>query len=370
MSPTAILLIVVVGIYLLDCFLLVPEDAIVLAEWRAGRWTVATSGIALGAVRKRAVIAGMLSPGGTNVVLPPWSLALSPKGIAWRDSEGSLQWLPYENLDSVRSDDATVRLTSDASISVHSRARARHLVSVLVRLRDAHHSACAALLERELSRALDERVVREAWTTYRAATTPLRAVSIILFLHLFVAWPLVVWWLGLDLLWPYLFMELVLLLAVTVWQFVRLHRRLFAEAPLDVAAIASLALSPPAAVRAPTVLARDLFGSFHPLAVVGALGSPEHFALLASRLVRDLAYREENSGSNAHALAVASWFASRQVAAVNALASRVLGGKPLPDAPEQERHGSTAYCPRCWTQFGSAELACEGCGGLALKSFS
>jgi hypothetical protein len=370
MSPTAILFIVVAGIYLLDCFLLVPEDALVLAEGHAGRWRVATSGIALGAVRKRAVIAGVLSPGGTNVVLPPWSLAMSPQGIAWRDAEGGLQGLPYESLDSVRSDDATVHLTSDAAITVHSRARARHLVTVLVKLRDAHQSARAALLERELSRALDESAVRDVWTKHRAATTPLRAVSIILFLHLFVGWPVVVAWLGLNPLWPYLLIELVFLLAVTVWQFVRLHRRLLTETRLDVAELVSLALSPPAAVRAPTVLARDLFGSFHPLAVVADLGSPEHFALLASRLVRDLTYRAENDASNARALAVASWFASRQLAAVNALASRVLGGRLLPDAPEQERHGSTAYCPRCWTQFGSAEHACEGCGGLALKSFS
>ena len=370
MSSTAILFLVVVGIYLLDCFLLAPEDAIVLVEGYAGRWTVATSGIALGALRKRAVFAGVLSPGGTNVVLPPWWLAMSPQGIAWRDGEGGLQWLPYESLDSVRSDDATVHLTSTAAITVHSRARARHLLTVLVQVRDAHQSARATLLERELGRALDESAVRDAWAKHRAATTPLRAVSIILCLHLFVAWPVVVAWLGLNTLWPYLLVELVVLLAVTVWQFVRVHRRLFTETPLDVAELVSLALSPPAAVRATTVLARDLFGSFHPLAVVGALGSPERFSLLASRLVRDLAYRVENGASDSHALAVASWFASRHAAAVSALASRVLGGQPLPDAPNQERHGSHAYCPRCWTQFGSAEHACEGCGGLALKSFS
>jgi hypothetical protein len=370
MSPTAILFTVVAGIYLLDCFLLVPEDAIVLAEGYARRWAAAPFGIALGGVRKRAAIAGVLSPGATNVVLPPCSLAMSPQGIAWQDSEGGLQWLSYESLDSMRSDDATLHLTSDAAIPVHSRARARHLVAVLVQLRDAHPSVRAALLERELDRALDERAVRDAWTKHRAATTPLRAVSIILFLHLFVGWPLAVAWLGLNPLWPYLLVELVVLLAVTVWQFVRVHRRLFPEASLDVAELVSLALSPPAAVRAPTVLGRDLFGSFHPLAVVGALGSPEHFAQLASRLVRDLAYRAETGASNAHALAVASWFASRQVLAVNALASRVLAGEPLPDAPAQEHDGSTAYCPRCWTQFGSAEHACESCGGLALKSFS
>ena len=369
MSPTTILFFVVVGIYLLDCVLLAPEDAVVLSE-RNGGWKNLRSGVALGALRKRAVLAGALAPGRTAVVLPQWPLALSPQGISWRDAQGVLQCLSYDALTALSSNGPALRLTEDAVIAVHSTSRARQLVSVLAKLRNSREPERAALIDNELTRALDVDAAKERWETYRAASTPLRAVGIFLFIHLFVGWPLLIAWLGPNKLWPYVLAELVALVVLTAWQFVHVHRQLYARGSLDVAELVSLTLSPPAAVRATTVLARDLFGGFHPMAVAGAICSSAEFTVLASSLVRDLKYRVEHGESSDGARAVQNWFGARHAAAVGAVASRVLSGQPLPNSPAPESARSRAYCPRCWTQYGTAEGACHDCGGLALMPFT
>jgi hypothetical protein len=370
MSPATLLFLVVVGIYLLDCIVLVPENALVLSERNAGGWMVQRAGVALGALRKRAVLAGALAPGRATSVLPHWPLAMSPQGIAWRDTADVVHGLSYGALTMLQSDGQVLHLTESDALRVYSASRARHLVSVLVKLRDARSSARASIIDAELSRAMDSDAAKLQWSEYRRASIPLRAVSILLFVHLFIGWPFAIRWVGPNQLWPFILAELFVLVAITLWQFVRMHRRVFAGTPIDVAQLVSLALSPPAAVRAMTTIARDLFGAFHPAAVAGALCSPAEFKVLASQMVRDLKYPVERGTSAVDARSVDAWFTEQQVAAMTALASRLLNGEPLPNAPIQESERSCGFCPCCWSQYDHADGACDDCGGMALKRFS
>ena len=370
MSPVTTLFLVLVGIYLLECVILVPDEALVLVEAGVGRWKVVRASIRLGALRKRAVLAGVLSPARIAVMLPPWPLAMSPEGIAWLDVDGVLCWRPYSALATLEVEGSVVRLTDGAVLLAHTVPGARHLAAVLTSLYDAREDARASLIEAELSRAMSLEVPRARLTEYHAASARLRVVSTVLFAHLFIGWPAVIAWSGVTKLWPYVVAELVVLVALTTWQFVRAHRALFADVPLDVAALVGIILSPAAALRATTLLARGLFATSHPVAVAGALCSGEDFTALTSRLTRDLEFRTAHGPSSAEARAVEAWFTARHRAALASLASRVLDGRPFPRAPERESDRSRAYCPRCWMQYSTTDSTCIDCGGLPLRSFS
>ena len=369
MSPVTTLFLVLVGSYLLECVILVPDEALVLVEGEVGRWRVLRAGIKLGALRKSAVLAGVLNPARITAMLPSWPLAMSPDGIAWLDVNGVLCWRPFTALATLQVEGPVVRLTDGAVLLAHSARRARHLATVLTSLYEAREDARASLIEAELSRAMVLEVPRARLTDYHAASARLRMVSTVLFAHLFVAWPAIIAWLGLTRLWPYVVAELVVLVALTSWQFVRAHRALFVDVPLDVPAFVGIMLSPAAALRATTVLARGLFATSHPMAVAGALCSSEDFVALTSRLARDLEFRTAHRASSVEARAVDAWFAARHRAALVSLASRVLDGRPFPSAPERESDRSRAYCPRCWTQYSTTDSNCMDCGGLPLRSF-
>jgi hypothetical protein len=106
------------------------------------------------------------------------------------------------------------------------------------------------------------------------------------------------------------------------------------------------------------------------MAVAGALCSREDFISLTSRFARDLEFRAAHGASGVEAGAVDAWFAARHSTALRSLVSRVLDGRPLPDAPERESDRSHAYCPRCWTQYSTPDGTCIDCGELPLRSFS
>ena len=75
MSPLATLFVALVALYLLECLLIVPDDAHVLVEGRKGVWRLAGRAFALGAMRKRVVLLSPFAPHAAVLVVPAWKSA-------------------------------------------------------------------------------------------------------------------------------------------------------------------------------------------------------------------------------------------------------------------------------------------------------
>jgi len=62
MSTIGALFLALVVLYLLECVVVVPDDALVLVEQRDRHWRVVDAGFALGARRQRPVLVPALRP--------------------------------------------------------------------------------------------------------------------------------------------------------------------------------------------------------------------------------------------------------------------------------------------------------------------
>jgi hypothetical protein len=311
MSPLATLFVVVVALYLVECLLIVPEDALVLVEGRRGVWRVAGRAFALGALRKRIVLLSPFAPHVAVLVVPAWSMARA-----------------------------------------------------LVGSRDAGVRSRAESIERALDDATSGERLRSRIATMRASTARVRWLSVLLFVHLFVLWPALVYWLGLGAIWPAILTELVFLQLLICWSYVRARRALAADGGQSTSVVI-FALSPPAAARAMTALTRDVASDVHPVSAALHLCRAEDALEVAAR-----ARRATRFGPDAeHATPEAKWFATQWARRLDAMLEETVGVAAVPNAPTHDGE-SQSYCPRCWTQYTASSGTCAECRDIALASFA
>jgi hypothetical protein len=176
----------------------------------------------------------------------------------------------------------------------------------------------------------------------------------------FVGAPLAIERFGLVPVLPWL---VALLLAVqlgAVVSFARAHERVWpGERAQRRVGIASIALSPPGAMRCADLLVRDLFAGREPLAVASVLLERPEFERLAGARLRAERHPVPGSASRAPELRELERFLAEQ-----GLDPARLDAPPAPLAAD-----CLCYCPRCQAQFVIAGGSCEACSGVALVAF-
>ena len=311
MSPLATLFVVIVALYLLECLLIVPEDALVLVESRGGAWRIARRAFALGALRKRIVLLSPLAPHVAVLVVPPWRVGRA-----------------------------------------------------LIGLRDAPARSHAELIDRALEDATSGERLRSRIAALRANTVRLRWLTVLLCVHLLVLWPALVYWLGIRDIWPAILVELVVLQILICWSYTKARRALAREGSHSTS-IVIFALSPPAAGRAMTALTRDLAGDLHPVSAALRLCRAEDARTFGAHARRAARF----GGEADQATPEEERFAPRWADRLDALLEETIGLASVPNAPTQDGE-SRSYCPRCWTQYTAANGTCAECSHVALVSFA
>ena len=311
MSPLATLFTAVVALYLVECLLIVPDDALVLVEGRNESWRIARRAFALGAFRKRVVLLSPFAPHAAVLVVPAWSIARTLVGLG--------------------------------DTAVRSRAE---------------------LIERVLNDATSGEHLRSRLAALRANSVGIRWLSVVLAVHLFALWPALVSWLGIRAIWPVILIELVVLQCLICWCYVRARRVLAGEGRQS-PSVVIFALSPPAAARAMTALTRDLAADVHPASAILRLCPIEDARAFAAHARRTARFR----GDDAEGIPEAEWFAARWAARLDALLEETIGLATVPIAPAHDGE-SQSYCPRCWTQYTAAAGTCAECGDIALVAFA
>src|SRR5438874_420380 len=109
MSALGALFVALIVLYLLECLVIVPDEALVLVEGWDGHWHTSSGGFALGALRRRAILASLLRPNAGVVVVPQWPVALSPTGMVIRDVHQSPRVLRYATVGVVEVHDDALR---------------------------------------------------------------------------------------------------------------------------------------------------------------------------------------------------------------------------------------------------------------------
>lgn len=195
---------------------------------------------------------------------------------------------------------------------------------------------------------------------FRARTRPLRIACCVLAIVLLGVVPAAALVGGLAATWkPLLAVALTAHLAVVV-AFIFADRALHRGGRDHGARLLSIALAPPAAVRAVDVVSRDLFSGFHPVAVAAAACDEASFRDFAVRSVRALRFGPASELSRLRPLAED---------VERAVARRLGPAATWLVAPQRESPSCRTYCPRCLQQYVVASGTCPDCAGVALATF-
>ena len=203
-----------------------------------------------------------------------------------------------------------------------------------------------------------------------AIIKPMRELSLILFLFLFVVTPVLVSSFGLmGLIIPVAAVMVILAVLIGIL-FYRAHKQLFpAETSERFENLVKMILCPPVSIRAPDILTRNLLAEYSPIVLANLLaGSSEHQFVRA--FILDLQHPLKHEVSDETAAKTISWTAAEQL---NVCLEQVKAGCYLEaedlSAPRQREGNSISYCPRCRCQFVVSAVECPDCPGVVLVDF-
>ena len=376
------LLLVLALIYLSECLVWVPRGALAFASWRGSRFGLRPAGTWMGNQRGGLLLSNPLPPLGTVFIVPDLPLSLTPAAVfayssVCLDPAGrplqTARHLSFKEIRNIAADGRKLLVNGELFLKATSTFSARWLAELLRRLRKTPEHERAAAIRQMLHESLDTEKLSARWRDFQTRVRPILILSNGLFVYLFlVVAPLILrFGFGQFGLWL-----LVGMLAQTITiavLFRRAHKSLYPDAGEErLKPFLTMLLAPPAAIRAPDVLARHLLEHFHPLAVAQVLCSPDQFKNFARQTLLDLRYPllPVCPTNEPESLATEQWFRAARQGAVEKFIQRA-GLKPdeLTAMPGPTEPANQSCCPRCGAQFVTRTGTCSDCGGRALEPF-
>ncbi len=375
MSEGQTLLLILILLYLSECLIWVKRESVAFVSRRL---TVPPSW--LGFPNGGILFLNPLPPAGRVFLSHLYPISISPSGIC----AYNLQTLPSE----ARSPAQTGRFLSFNKVIRASTDGVYLLVN------DERFAKCATAKQAKTlaksiaemakaSASKRERMAR-AWVCKQFAMddaaallregneiiAPVRELSSILFLFLFVVTPLLVSSFGLmDLIIPVAAVMLILAVLIGIL-FYRAHRKLFpTESSERFEHLVKMILCPPVSIRAPDILTRNLLADYSPIVVASLLTGAGEQQFVRS-FILDLQHPLKHEVSDETAEKTIRWTAAEQL---NLCLDQVKSGRYLKpedlSAPAQREENSISYCPRCRCQFVVSATECPDCPGVELVEF-
>ena len=225
-----------------------------------------------------------------------------------------------------------------------------------------------------LNESLDAEKLSARWRVFQTRARPIRILSNGLFVYLFLVVAPLIWRFGFGQFGLWLLVGMLAQTISIAVLFRRAHQSLYPDAGEErLKAFLTLLLAPPAAIRAPDLLARHLLANFHPLAVAQVLCSSGRFKSFARQAFLDLRYPllPVCPTNEPEPMATEQWFrTARQVAAEQFVQRAGLKPDELTAMPGPTEPANQSCCPRCGAQFVTRTGTCLDCGGRPLEPFN
>jgi hypothetical protein len=332
---------VLVALYVIDSALLVREgQSLFVSDWR-GRFSRRGPGLRW---------PGLLPPVEAYLAatLP---LRGTPDGLLVSDRRGGERLVEFESMEEVTSAEGALRLAPRVDVPVRPRSAAPEVARVVERLRRTPRERRLAQLRRELCLRCDEEALVALRERQLRGLFALRASSVASAVALFALVP------------ASLVAELrvrpspvvavavaVLLWAATLACSVRVLRDCGLGARAIGSAVLPMLLFPPAAAHAPSIVGRELYLGFEPLALARLLLPPAAFDRLA-----------RHPGPVDPPATTEAWDVAALV--------RGLVRRRAPAAPPSPTDATAgAYCPSCLAEYRSGFARCSDCD-VPLESY-
>jgi hypothetical protein len=382
MSDLQFLFAILVALYGWECACWVRRGGVGFTSWWGRHWRTQHPATMLGNQRGGFIFAPPLPPLSPVFTANQWPCSLGPTGVlffvatnvnpGWRPAQSG-RFLTWTEVEKVELRGKKLRRNTEIIWAAPTTTLARQLFGTLREVARLAPEARADAIEKKLSETLDGKVLSARLAEFHQRTRPLRALTNVLFVWIFVIAPLAFSVIGLRLTWIPLAVGLLGLNLAIAILFARHHRHFFPSAADDrFTQSLIIALAPATTLRARDFISRALLENFHPLAVACELLSPPAFQHAARPWLRDLRHpvRPLCPSSKPDAVAAELFFRITLLRlAEQWLRAQKLSPDELGKPPAPADASCRAYCPRCEAQFTTPTGVCADCGGIPLATW-
>ena len=380
MSEAQTLLLILILLYLTECLIWVKRESVAFVSRMGGRWRLTVPPSWLGNANGGILFLNPLPPAGRVFLSHLSPISISPSGICAynlqtlpseaRSPSQTGQFLPFSKVSSSKTDGVYLLVNGERFAKCATARQAKTLAKLIAEMTKVSAAKRERLARTWISKqfAIDDAAAR--LREGNAVIQPMRELSLILFLFLFVVTPVLVSSFGLmGLIIPVAVVMVILAVLIGIL-FYRAHKQLFpAETSERFENLVKMILCPPVSMRAPDILTRNLLAEYSPIVVASLLtGSSEQQFMRA--FILDLQHPLKHEVSDEAAEKTIGWTAAEQL---NVCLEQIKAGRYLKpeelSAPTQREENSISYCPRCRCQFVVSAVECPDCPGVVLEDF-
>ena len=380
MTEGQTLLLILILVYLTDCLIWVKRESVAfVGNWR-GSWRLRVPPSWAGNANGGILLLNPVPPAGRVFLSHLVPISISPSGVCAynlqtlpseaRSPAQTGQFLSFNKIESASVDGVYLLVNKERFAKCATARQAKALASLIPELTKASASKRERIARAWISKqfAIDEATARLRES--EKVIEPIRELSLILFLFLFVVTPILVMNFALlSLVIPVAVVMFIMAIVIGV-MFQRAHKQFFPnEGTERFESLAKMVLCPPVSIRAPDLLTRNLLSDFSPIVLAELLGEARERQFVRA-FILDLQYPLGHEVADDTAEQTMRWTAEQQLAIC---LEQMKGGRYLKreelEAPSQREENSISYCPRCRCQFVVRDGECPDCPGVGLVVF-
>lgn len=380
MSEAQTLLLILIVLYLSECLIWVKRESVAFVSRLGNRWRLTVPPSWLGNANGGILLLNPLPPAGRVFLSHLSPISISPSGICAynlqtlpseaRSPGQTGRFLPFNKVTKATTDGVYLLVNDEKFAKCATAKQAKTLAKLIVEMARAPAAKRERMARAWISKqfAIDDAAA--LLSEGNAIIKPMRELSLMLFVFLFVVTPVLVSSFGLmGLIIPVAAVMVILAVLIGIL-FYRAHKKLFpAETSERFESLVKMILCPPVSIRAPDILTRNLLAEYSPIVLASLLaGSSEQQFIRA--FILDLQHSLKHEVSDETAANTIRWTAAEQL---NICLEQVKAGRYLKpedlSAPTQREENSISYCPRCRCQFVVSAVECPDCPGVELVEF-
>lgn len=378
MSDGQTLLLVLVLLYLSECVIWVKRQSVAFVPASDRRWRVAVPRPWLGNASGGFLFLNPLPPTGQIFLSHLAPISISPSGICAfnlqtlpsgaRSPAQTGRFIAFREINNSSTDGVYLLVNKERFAKCATSRQARTLATLIGVMSKASPAKREALVPTSIIKQFDTDEAAAALRNGEAIIKPIRWVSAILFLFLFIATPILVVFFGLQsLIIPSAIVMFVLTILTGVL-FYRAHRKLYPDETSErFESLVKMILCPPVSIRAADILTKNLLAHYSPIVLAGLGNSEQQFV---RAFILDLQHPLKHEVVDETAQNTINWAAGEQLDICLEHVKNGRYAKAELFAPMRREGNSISYCPRCGCQFVVHSVECSDCPGVELVTFS
>tara|TARA_R110002072_G_scaffold271038_2_gene430965 strand:- start:85242 stop:86408 length:1167 start_codon:yes stop_codon:yes gene_type:complete len=371
LSDTELILIVIAVIYLWECLVWLPAEAVAFTT-AFGSLKLASHPTFLQRIDSHAAVLSIF-PWSRSIVASEWPVPVSRDGLCILTGAKAGTFIPFGDLKTVEADQRYLRINRTRTKCASLEA-ARRFANLLTTLRELHIDKRDAVLDEAMQSSFSSEGVVSRIEQVDRSVSALRLASLLLFIWVFIQGPILYYTTESQTgaLIRYLAVSGFFWLVGVVLFAIAQRRLLNSPATEQFSRVATLCVSPAGVMRAANIITSDAFSEFTPAAVAAAVMPATDFRSYIGQRLRQLTHPSASDfpDTSPEFRSTRTSFDARQLKTLSVILKEQgieideLLRAPVPD------FDARTWCPRCLTQYTLESGDCPECLDVPLQKFN